>query len=226
MKYPVIESIYGCPTETHVPRSFTDWRGIGPQARAQLGFIAFVVDALGTPERGKAFQDVAYGNIGRHEIPDHVGVLRQLTDQRPYMDVDRVGITGHSCGGYFTIRALLLAPDAYHVGVASAPVVELEYGNAMEVYLGPPGENKEAYEYASNLQFAGNLEGKLLLIHGTSDFSAPLSQTMKMVQALIQAGKPYDLLLFPEQDHWLFLEPTRTYWQDAVRRYFQEHLKP
>jgi dipeptidyl aminopeptidase/acylaminoacyl peptidase len=226
LKYPVIEYIYGCPQVAVVPRSFTHWEGIYPQALAQLGFVVFVVDARGTPERGKAFQDVAYGNMGRHEIPDHVGALRQLIEQRPYMDGDRVGIFGHSCGGYFTIRALLLAPDAYHVGVASAPVVELEYGNAMEVYMGPPDENRGAYEYASNVRFAGNLEGKLFLIHGTSDFAAPLSGTMKMVEALIQAGEAYDLLLFPEQDHGLYGGSTGTYWQWAVRRYFQEHLKP
>jgi dipeptidyl aminopeptidase/acylaminoacyl peptidase len=226
LKYPVIEYIYGCPQVAVVPRSFTHWEGIYPQALAQLGFVVFVVDARGTPERGKAFQDVAYGNMGRHEIPDHVGALRQLIEQRPYMDGDRVGMFGHSCGGYFTIRALLLAPDAYHVGVASAPVVELEYGNAMEVYMGPPDENRGAYEYASNVRLAGNLEGKLFLIHGTSDFAAPLSGTMKMVEALIQAGEAYDLLLFPEQDHGLYGGSTGTYWQWAVRRYFQEHLKP
>ncbi len=227
-KYPVIESIYGCPQLTVVPRSFTDRRGIVPQALAQLGFIVFKVDARGTPGRGKDFQDVVYGNMGRHEIRDHVTTLKQLAERRPYMDLGRVGITGRSCGGYFTIRAMLLAPDVYRVGVARAPVVDLYYGNAMEVYMGLPKDNKEAYEYASNLPLAGNLKGKLLLIHGTSDFSAPLSQTIRMTQALIQAGKPYDMLVLPDQDHAYrrYDEKIGKYVRDAVRRYFQEHLKP
>lgn len=224
--YPVIEAIYGCPQVAVVPRGFilqsVERHG---QALAQLGFITFVVDARGTPERGKEFQDVAYGNIGRHEIPDHAAALKQLAQTRPYMDLSRVGITGHSCGGYMTIRALLFAPDVYHVGVASAPMTDLYFGNAMELYMGLPQNNKDAYEYASNLRLASNLKGKLLLIHGTSDFSVPLSATIKMVEALTRANKPYDLILLPELDHY-YTGASARYAQDATRRYFQEHLKP
>ena len=87
---------------------------------------------------------------------------------------------------------------------------------------GSPHNNKERYEYASNLRLAGNLKGKLLLIHGTSD---RISGTMKMVEALIRAGKPYDLIVFPGQGHG-YTGKNRTYRREAVRRYFQEHLKP
>ena len=97
--------------------------------------------------------------------------------------------------------------------------------------MGPPSENKEGYEYFSNLRFAHQLEGKLLLIHGTSDVDAPFSHTMKMIEALIRAGKPYDLIVLPEQDHSVYypilsLTEVHTYWGEAIRRYFQEHLKP
>lgn len=170
------------------------------------------------------------GNIGRHEIPDHVATLEQLAEKRPYMDLSRVGIFGHSWGGYFTIRALLLAPDVYHVGIASAPappekldVVVVEPW--IVAGMGSPYNNKEGYEYASNLRFAGNLKGKLLLIHGTSDRTPPFSHTMKMVEAFIRAGKPYDLIVFPKQGH-RYTGKNRTYRREAVRRYFQEHLKP
>jgi len=223
-KYPIIESIYGCPQAIQVPRTFTDWRGIAPQALAQLGFVTFVVDARGTPGRGKAFQDVVYGNLGRFEVPDHVAVLRQLAAKRPYMDLERVGITGGSCGGYLTARALLLAPDVYRVGVAVA-TWDPQFANATEVWMGLPQDNKEAYEYASNLPLAGNLQGKLLLIHGTSDTAAPFSNIMKLVEAFIRAGKPYDLIVLPDQGH-SFTGTSRTYSLEAIRRYFQEHLKP
>ncbi len=226
-KYPVIESIYAGPQVTVVPRTFIGWPL--PQGVAQLGFIVFSVDGRGTPGRGKAFQDVVYGNFGRNEVPDHVAALKQLAEKRPYMDLSRVGVFGGSWGGYFTIRAMLLAPDFYHVGIATAPLVEqYTHGNRIEMYMGPPWENKEGYEYASNLQFAHQLKGKLLLIHGTSDLSASFSQTMKMVEALIRTGRPYDLLVFPEQDHNFPFYPgnVATYWREAVTRYFQEHLKP
>jgi len=225
-KYPVIEWIYGCPQVAVVSRTFVPegWARTA-NALAQLGFVTFMVDGRGTPERGKEFQDFVFRQIGRYEIPDHVAVLKQLAEKRPYLDLTRVGITGHSCGGYFTLRALFLAPEVYRVGVASAPVTDLYYGNAMELYVGLPQNNREAYEYASNLRLAGSLQGKLLLIHGTSDYSVPLSATMKMVDALIRASKPFDLLLLPEQDHD-YRGVSASYARDATRRYFQEHLKP
>ncbi len=224
-KYPVIEVIYGGPHVTVVQRTFVPQEAAAnAMALAQLGFITFMVDGRGTPERGKEFQDLVYGNLGRHEIPDHVATLKQLAEKRRYMDLGRVGIMGHSFGGYLTIRSMLLAPDVYHIGVASAPVVDPYYGNAMEVYLGPPQNNKEGYEYASNLRLARNLKGRLLLIVGTLD-AIPFSSTMKMSEAFIRAGKPYDLLVMPEQDHF----PSGTsgrYWNDVTRWYFQEHLEP
>ena len=224
-KYPVIEVIYAGPHVAVVQRSFVPQEpAANALTLAQLGFITFMVDGRGTPERGKEFQDLVYGNIGRHEIPDHVATLKQLAEKHPYMDLGRVGITGHSFGGYLTIRSMLLASDVYHVGVASAPVVDPYYGNAMEVYMGLPQNNKERYDYASNLLLAKNLKGKLLLIVGTLD-AIPFSSTMKMSEAIIRAGKPYDLLVMPEQDHF----PSGTsgrYWSDATRWYFQEHLKP
>jgi len=224
-KYPVIEVIYAGPHVAVVQRSFVPQEAAANALTlAQLGFITFMVDGRGTPERGKEFQDLVYGNIGRHEIPDHVATLKQLAEKHPYMDLGRVGITGHSFGGYLTIRSMLLAPDVYHVGVASAPVVDPYYGNAMEVYLGLPQNNKEGYEYASNLRLARNLKGRLLLIVGTLD-AIPFSSTMKMSEAFIRAGKPYDLLVLPEQDHFPSGASGR-YWDDVTRWYFQEHLKP
>ncbi len=220
--YPVIEIIYAGPQTTQVPRTFDG----SASALAQLGFIVVLLDARGTPERGKEFQDVVYGNLGRHEIPDHVAVLKQIAKRRPYMDMKRVGVCGRSHGGYFTIRAMLLAPDVYRVGVASAPAVEV-YGHSsrVEPYLGLPSENPDAYEYASNLRLAGNLEGKLLMIHGTADINAPFSQTMKMADALIRANKPFDLLVLPGVTHFPAGDAER-YWDDAVRRYFEKHFKP
>jgi len=91
--------------------------------------------------------------------------------------------------------------------------------------MGLPQNNKEGYDYASNLWLAGNLQGKLLVIHGTRDVHVPFSATMKMVGTLIRAGKPYDLIVLPGQGH-VPTGTSRRYWAEAVRRYFQEHLKP
>jgi dipeptidyl aminopeptidase/acylaminoacyl peptidase len=226
-QYPVLEYIYGGPFRNNVSHAF--YQSPLPLAWAQLGFIVFVVDGRGTPERSKAFQDVTYGNVGRHEIPDHVAALRQLAADRPYMDLERVGIIGSSFGGYFATRALLLAPDVYHVGIAVCPAADL-YGKAtvMDQYMGLPESNAEGYAYASNTRLAEQLDGKLLLIHGTSDVNAPISETMKMVDALIHAGKPFDLLVLPNHDHRILgaRGPRGEYAREAVRRYLFEHLRP
>jgi len=229
-KYPVIELIYGGPQAEVVPRSFTpSWVEVSgyPRALVQLGFIVFILDGRGTAGRGKEFQDVTYGQIGRHEIPDHMAALKQLAEERPYMDLSRVGIVGYSWGGYFALRALLLAPDVYHVGIAGAPVAELySWNRAFEPYMGLPQNNREGYDYASNLRLAGNLRGKLLFIVGTSDVL--ISDTMKMAEVLIRAGKPFDQLMVPGQNHSFPHRPGefQNYFWEAIRRYFQEHLKP
>jgi dipeptidyl aminopeptidase/acylaminoacyl peptidase len=221
-KYPVLDSIYAGPQTTWVPRRFTaDPRG---QAFAHLGFIVFVVDARGTPDRGKAFQDVVYMNFGRNEIPDHVATLKQLAAARPFMDLSRVGVFGGSWGGYFAIRALLQAPDVFHVGVAMAPVTDLRQVNH-DLYMGRPEDNKEGYDFGSNLLLAGKLKGHLLLMHGTADLNAPFTATIQMIDALVEAGKPYDLIVLPEQTH----RPegrSVMYSMDAQKRYLVDHLKP
>jgi dipeptidyl aminopeptidase/acylaminoacyl peptidase len=227
-QYPVIDFIYGGPQVKVVSHSFGGglW-DVLPHAFAQPGFIVITVDARGTPDRGKAFQDVVYGNFGRNEIPDHVAVLKQLAAQRIYMDMDRVGIMGGSWGGYFTVRGMLSAPDVYKVGVATYPVYDLYDHRAgpIEPYMGLPQNNRDGYEYGSSLKLVANLKGKLLLVHGTSDVNATFSATMKMVDALMQADKPYDLIVFPESTHGL-TGRARSYWLDAARRYFVEHLQP
>ena len=158
-KYPVIEFIYGRSNRTNVPRTFS------PPTRTSvvsLGFIAFMVDARGTPERGKAFHDAFYGNESRYRIPDHVAALTQVAAQRPYMDLNRVGMYGASRGGYNTVRAMLLFPDVYHVGIAHAGTTgpRPTLSPSGPVYMGLPENNKEEYEYADQLRWVGNLKGK------------------------------------------------------------------
>ena len=141
------------------------------------------------------------------------------------MDLSRVGVYGGSGGGYSTIRALLQAPDVYHVGIAINSDMERDdHSVDEEFYMGLPENNEEGYEYASNIRLVDNLEGKLLLIQSTGDQHGTFAWAMKFIDALIQAGKPYDLLVLPDQGHipW----GTINYMEEAIRRYFQEHLKP
>jgi Tol biopolymer transport system component/dienelactone hydrolase len=223
-KYPVIEFIYAGPIMTIVPHGFMPSTGlaVNAQALAQLGYITIMIDTRGTTERSKAFQDVIYENIGKYEIADRLTALKQLGEKYPFMDMKRIGIYGHSWGGYFAIRAMLMAPDLYRVGIASAPGDLTEGAEINELYMRLPTDNKAGYEFGTNTNHAADLKGKLLFIHGTSDINAPLSTTIRMIDALIKAGKPYDLLLLPGRTHYLEDEK---YASDAICRYFEENLK-
>lgn len=227
-KYPVIDFIYGGPANIGSSKTFGDNLGWSAEAMAQLGFVTFTVDARGTPDRGKAFQEVAYHNIGRHEITDHVAALHQLAAARPYMDLSRVGITGGSWGGYFTVRAMLQAPEVYAVGVAAGSQFEfLEHlPNVITPWLGQPAAHPEEYRYASNYWLADQLKGKLLLVHGTSDANVPFSPFMRMTDAFIRAGKFFDMLVLPEASHHSSQYHSPGYAREVERRYLVEHLKP
>jgi dipeptidyl aminopeptidase/acylaminoacyl peptidase len=184
------------------------------------------VDGRGTPERGKAFQDVVHGNFGRNEIPDHQAALRGIAETRPWMNIDRVGIFGGSWGGYMTIRALVLAPGFYDVGMSLYPVVEMydHAAQAIEPYMGLPTSRPEAFAYGSSIDRVDQLEGRLLLMHGTQDVNATFSATMKMVDALTKAGKRYDLVVFPEVNH--SVTPIQGYFIQTLARFFTENLPP
>ncbi len=224
VRYPVIEYIYGGPHTLDVPNSFYAYSFL--EALAQVGFVVYVVDGRGTIGRGKAFQDMCYGQVGQHEIPEHVHVLRQLLAAHPYMDPERVGIFGLSMGGYNTLRAMLTAPEIYKVGIATCapPRLEDQAWAYIERFMGSlPQDQPAAYQKGSCFEMVGNLQGRLLLIHGTIDTNAPIAHTFQLMQAFIEAGKPVDMLIVPEQPH-LFQGKSSQYWLDAIRRYFQEHL--
>jgi len=226
-RYPVIDLQYMGNFRQSAPHRFvTGFIGDEAHALARLGFVVIIVDGRGTTGRGKAFQDVTYRNIGQFEIADHVAVLRQLAAERPYMDTSRVGITGFSWGGYYTMRALLTAPEVFKAGVSGAPVVDLiGRANRIEAYMGTPQSNQEGYARASNVLIADRLQGKLLLTIGTSDSNVTFTHTMRMVDALLKAGKRFDLIVQPGETHFLS-SPAQRYYQEARARFFVEHLRP
>ncbi len=210
-RYPVLDSIYPGPQTIHTPKTFGGGESGGrnfwqDQALAELGFIVVNIDGMGTPYRSKAFVDVAYGtNFGEAGgLTDHITGLKQLAARDPSLDLDRVGIYGHSGGGFASAHALLAFPDFYKVAVSSA-------GNHNQMgylagwgerYIGmPEGDN---YAGQINAALAHNLKGKLLLVHGELDDNVHPSLTMQLVDALIAANKDFDLLIIPFTNHGFF----------------------
>lgn len=227
-RYPVINYVYSGPFTTIVPRGYVGGAPGGAMsnqaaAMAQMGFIVVMVDPRGTPGRGKAFQDVNYGRVGQTEIADQVAAIRQVAASRPYMDLSRVGIFGHSWGGYFAVRAMLTAPDFYKAGYAGAQGMLEESALINEPNLGLPSQNPRAYEIGSNVALAANLRGALKMMHGTSDVNATLSTTMRMAEALIRADRKFELLIMPGVPHGP-APPLDFYYFEDQMLFFRRHL--
>jgi dipeptidyl aminopeptidase/acylaminoacyl peptidase len=219
-QYPVVQVVYGNPSFNF--HAFSPWFGNGNRdapALAQLGFITFVVEERGTHGRGRAFRDVIYRDLAHPKVADHVATLRQLAAERPYMDLSRVGVVGGSYGGIATIRNMLLAPDAYHVGVARS---SRWFKWQERLYGAPYHEIPEIYERNSSLTYIENLKGQLLLAHATDD---DIEEVMILIGALTDAGKFFDLLILPRGGHSL-TETHPRYFPEAQARYLANHLKP
>ncbi len=217
--YPILDHIYPGPQVGSVGR--WGWSGTGePQAISELGFIVVQIDHQGTPRRSKAFHDFYYRNMGDNGIPDHIAGIRQLAAMHPWIDINRVGIWGHSGGGLASTDAILRYPDFYKVAVSGSgnhhPNTYAWYWAGR--YQGP--YEKASYDSAANYTLARNLKGKLLLMHGDLDNNVHMANTIKMVDAFIKANKTnFDLLIFPDAPHGLPVFSIRKRWD-----YFVKHL--
>lgn len=222
-KYPVVEIIYGGPQEGIVAHWQADanyWVG---QALASSGFVAVEIDGRGTPGRGRAFANAFYGHIGQGEIADHVAALREIAAKRPWMDMSRVGVFGHSWGGYFATRALLRAPEVYKAAAGSAGPASLrDFRVPIEPYMGClPTQCAKAYDEGSNLALVPDMNGKLMILQGTADRDVPFGESMRLIAALENAGKSYQYVAFPGQPHTIYYSP---YWWHRIVSFFEKSL--
>ncbi len=221
--YPVVLSVYAGPgvkTVLRAPRLFNE-----TQCLADQGFIVVALDGRGTPGRGHDWERATKGNLIDLPLADQIAGLQALAQQFPEMDASRVGVTGWSFGGYFTAMATIRRPDIFTAGVAGAPPVDwADYDTAYtERYLGTPAANQDAYHRSNVLTYAAALARPLLIMHGLTDDNVYFVNTVKLTEALLRAGRPYDLLLLPGT-HQL-PDPVLRANVDAARaRYFTDRL--
>jgi dipeptidyl aminopeptidase/acylaminoacyl peptidase len=236
-RYPFIDAIYGGPLSVTAPRSFrAAWdNGYFPASVAELGFVVFQLDGRGTPYRSRAFREAGFGSFADPQLEDHVEAIRQLGERHLWLDTDRVGIYGHSNGGYLSARALLKHPEVFKVGFASAGPHNFQglpgtgapwfgvpdYGSGATVR---PDINAvpDNYRVMDNAVFAEQLQGRLMLVCGELDSAAFPALTMQLAAALIEANKKFDLIYLPGRTHRYFVDDlyvTRRLWE-----YFAEHL--
>ncbi|MET9631334.1 DPP IV N-terminal domain-containing protein [Lentzea sp. NPDC006480] len=207
VRYPVVDSVYPGPQVTRVDPCF-DPGGMGMDAEplAALGFVVVAVDGRGTPGRSKAFLDESYGRLSdAGRLEDHVAALEQLAGSRPWMDLSRVGVMGHSGGGFAAGRAMLAFPETYHAGVALSGSHDNRYIGLGWAESCDGFSNPEAWARASNIELADRLAGKLLLVHGELDDTVHPDHALRLADALIAAGKDFELLIVPGAEH-LFID--------------------
>jgi dipeptidyl aminopeptidase/acylaminoacyl peptidase len=205
-KYPVVDYIYPGPQSGSVGSwSFSAARG-DHQALAELGFVVVLIEGTGNPNRSKSFHDKYWPDMSTNTLPDQIAGIRQLSQRYSYIDTNKVGIWGHSGGGFATAAAMFRYPDFFKVGISESGNhdnrnYEDDWG---ERYIGLLTKNPDGtdnYTAQANQTYAKNLKGKLMLAHGLMDNNVPPYNTMLVVEALTKANKDYDLVVFPNAGH-------------------------
>lgn len=229
-RYPVIAHVYPGPQGEPPPFG----RFVPRHANAALAELGFVVVSVGqrggASNRGRAYQDYAraFGNMRDYPLADNKAALEQLAETYPFLDLERVGVFGHSGGGFMSVAALLTYPDFYKVAVSGAGnhdnnIYEMNSG---EFYFGHPsfGPAGGEFGYATNAELASRLKGRLLLVHGDMDDDVHLAHTLRLTRAFMEAGKKVDLVLLPGEGHGGFSPAAGAYYRLRLWDYFLEHL--
>jgi len=197
-KYPLVVDVYGGP-ESRGPSN--TWSPAN--ALCELGFAVAKIENRGTVGRGKAFEGATYLQLGVADLDDQVAGVKAILEAHPEIDPARVGITGHSYGGYMAALAMVRHPDVFAAGVAGAPVTDWRNYDTIytERYMRTPEENREGYDAGSAVRLAENLEGDLLLLHGMRDDNVHPSNTFQMAARLQDRDIPFEMIMFPTATH-------------------------
>jgi len=226
-KAPLILSPYGGPGVQYVRDAWGGERYLFDQILARRGFAVLKVDNRGMANRGKAFASPIKHHMGAAELDDQLAAVKQVLQQYPQLDGSRLGFWGWSYGGYFTLYTLEKS-DLFKVGVAVAPVTDWrDYDSVYtERYMGLPIDSEDGYRKSSPVNFAGDLKGNLLEVHGTSDDNVHLQNTIQMVNAFINSGKQFQLMLYPRKTHGIAGKGSRTHLFHLIQDEFEKNLAP
>jgi dipeptidyl-peptidase-4 len=175
--------------------------------------------------RGKAFAAALHLHMGEVEVRDQVAGVAYLKTL-PFVDGERIGVWGWSYGGYMTLRCMTLAPDLFRVGVSVAPVTDWQLYDThyTERYMGHPDENADGYAQSSVLTHAGNLRGKLLLVHGMADDNVLFQNSVLLMEALQKARIPFEMMAYPGKKHGINGKPVRIHLYDMILAHFARYL--
>jgi dipeptidyl-peptidase-4 len=226
-KYPVLFYVYGEPASQTVTDSWGGGNFMWHLMLSQMGYIVMSVDNRGTPApRGRGWRKAIYGKIGVLNGADQAAAA-QAVAKWPFVDAQRLGVWGWSGGGATTLNVMFRTPDVYKMGMSVAPVTDLRYYDTIyqERYVGLPQENPEAYRLGSPVTFASQLKGDLLVVHGSGDDNVHYQNTEALVNALVKANKPFQMMAYPNRTHCICEgQGTSLHLYSLLTRYLREHL--
>jgi dipeptidyl-peptidase-4 len=229
-KYPLIVNVYGEPAGTTVGDRWGGSNGLFHRALANDGYLIASFDNRGTPApKGRAWRKVIYGSVGLLSSQEQTAAVQEFMRQRPYIDPNRIGVWGWSGGGTNTLNLMFRSPDVYKVGVAVAPVPDQTLYDSIyqERYMGLPDKNADGYKSGSAIHFAEGLRGRLLIVHGSGDDNVHFQGTERLVNRLVELGKPFDFMEYPNRTHAISEgKGTSLHVHLLIARYFEEHLPP
>ena len=201
-KYPVLVYVYGGPHAQMVTNSWLGGASLWMHWMANQGYIVFTLDNRGSSERGFAFESQIHRQLGSVEMEDQLSGVNFLKSL-PFVDEERMAVHGWSFGGFMTSSLMLRNAGVFTTGVAGGPVTDWKYYEIMygERYMDQPSENEKGYDQASLLNHASNLQGKLLLIHGTIDDVVVMQHNLALVKKFVDVGKQVDFFPYPMHKH-------------------------
>ncbi|MGX5172917.1 alpha/beta fold hydrolase [Aliikangiella sp. IMCC44653] len=221
-KYPVLVYLYGGP---HAQMVRNTWGNYFLQYMAQQGYVVFTVDNRGSNYRGKAFEDPLYKSMGGIEVADQIEGVKFLR-HFPWVDAEKVGVHGHSYGGYMTLMSLFKAPEYFKAGVSGAPVTDwsLYDTHYTERYMGTPENDQEAYQKASVFPYATNLKSPLLIYHGMADDNVLFKNSTRLYKVLQDNNLPFYVMDYPGKKHGIRGKKTSMHRANMIKNFFDLHF--
>lgn len=224
-KYPVFMYQYSGPGSQQVANTWNGTNDYWFMMLAQQGYIVACVDGRGTGFKGAAFKKCTYKELGKFEVEDQIDAAKVIGKYN-YVDASRIGIFGWSYGGFMSSNCLFQGADVFKTAIAVAPVTSWRYYDSIytERYMQTPQENASGYDNNSPINHVSKLKGNFLLIHGTADDNVHVQNTMKMVEALVQANKQFDWAIYPDKNHGIYGGKTRLQLYTKMTNFIKEKL--
>ena len=224
-KYPVFMTQYSGPGSQSVANSWSGGNGYWFQMLAQEGYIIVCVDPRGTGLKGRDFKKMTQKELGKYEVEDQIAAAQAL-GERDYVDADRIGIWGWSYGGFMASNCIFQGADTFKMAIAVAPVTSWRFYDSIytERYMTTPQENASGYDNNSPISHVDKLQGKFLLVHGSADDNVHVQNSMRLIEALVQANKQFDWAIYPDKNHSIYGGNTRLHLYTKMTNFIKENL--